>query len=76
MCNNDEQKASVIVMDCEHCGKHITITKEQVNLRETGYRGGFQAYTVCPECGKKTVINYQNIPEDIMMYLAVIWTSM
>ncbi len=53
---------------------HIArISKEQIALRPSGYKGAFQAYVKCPGCDTGIVIMKEYIPEDVWLYLIDKW---
>lgn len=71
-----ETKTREVAMNCEHCHTAVTINRKAINLRETGYKGRFQAYVTCQKCGKDFVIPNKSISEEIMEYLTENWIKM
>ena len=78
---NTKKATNKMIVVCENCAKSGVVTKKcikatDIQIRQRGYRGLFQAYVPCEKCGKNILIRDEVIPENIYRYLTKKWLSM
>ena len=72
------EDSTTITVECKSCKENgvcekQTMRKEDLLLRPTGYKGAFQVYVKCDNCGKDIVLSDSQIPRSVMDYLTDRW---
>ena len=73
MLKNAKRETSTLAFRCKLCNKIVEVCKEQINLRESGYKGWYQSHTTCSHCKKDTVIGDEFITKEIRKHLDARW---